>query len=80
MCYFLHAPKYNGGACGGVCTWHLTHQMKTATVSQREQNALTCFNKKVQINNVKMETSFHPPACLPDPVLAIVTNTNLSNL
>ena len=44
-----------------------THQMKkTAVESQRERNALTCFNKKVQINNIKMETfSFHPPAYLP---------------
>ena len=57
-----------------------THQMKkTATESQRERNALTCFNEKVQINIIKMETfSFHPPACLP-LILAIVTNTNLTN-
>ena len=44
-----------------------SHQMKmTAIESQRERNALTCFNEKVQNNNVKMETfPFHPPACLP---------------
>ena len=34
-----------------------SHQMKmTAIESQRERNALTCFNEKVQNNNVKMET------------------------
>ena len=39
---------------------------KTAIELQRERNALTCFNEKAQINNVKMENfSFHPPACLP---------------
>ena len=33
---------------------------------KRERKALNCFNEKVQINNVKMETfSFYPPACLP---------------
>ena len=81
MCYFLHASKYNSGACGGMCTWDLTHQTKkTATMSQREQNALTCFHEKVHIINVKMETSFHLPACLPAPILAIVTNTKLTNL
>ena len=57
----------NSGACVGVYTCNRTHQMKkTAIASQRERNALTCFNVKVQINNIKMETfSFHPPACLP---------------
>ena len=57
----------NSGACAGVCMCDRTHQMKkTVIASQRERNALTCLNKKVQINNIKMETfSFHPPACLP---------------
>ena len=70
------------GACAGVCTCDRTHQMKKiAIVSQRERNALTCFNEKFQINNVKMKTfSFHPPACLPAFILAILTNTNPTNL
>ena len=57
----------NSGACAGVCTCDRTHQMKkTAIESKRKRNALTCFNEKVQINNIKMETFFfHPPACLP---------------
>ena len=56
----------NSDGCAGVCTCDCTHQMKkTAIESQRERNALLCFNEKVQINNIKMETfSFHPPACL----------------
>ena len=59
--------RQNSGACAGLSTFDSTHQMKkTAIVSQRERKALTWFNEKVQINNVKMETfSFHPPACLP---------------
>ena len=32
-------------------------------VSQRERNALTCFNEKVYIKNVKMKTfCIRPPA------------------
>ena len=59
--------RQNTGACAGLSTRDRTHQMKkTAIVSQRERKALTWFNEKVQINNVKMETfSFHPPACQP---------------
>ena len=55
------------GVCAGVCACDRTHQMeKTAIVSQRERNSITCFNKKVQINNVKIETfSIYPPACQP---------------
>ena len=45
-------------------------------VPQRQRNVLTCFNEKVQIKNVKMETfSIHPPIW-PAPILEIVTNTN----
>ena len=47
-------------------------------VPQRQRNVLTCFNEKVQIKNVKMETlSICPPAC-PAPILEIVANTNLT--
>ena len=57
----------NSGACAGVCTCDCTYQMKkNAIVSQKERNALTCFNEKVHVNNVKIETfSFHPLVCLP---------------
>ena len=49
-------------------------------VPQRQRNVLTCFNEKVQIKNVKMETfSIHPPTW-PAPILEIVTNTNLTAL
>ena len=66
----LHAIFYmyqSGGACAGVCACLRTHQMKkTAIVTQREINILTCFNDKIQINNVKMETfSISPPARQP---------------
>ena len=51
-----------------------------AIVPQRQRNVLTCFNEKVQIKNVKMETfSIHPPTW-PAPILEIVTNTNLTTL
>ena len=55
------------GACACVCQCNQMHEIKkTFIVSQRERNALTCFNEKVQINNIKMETfSIRPPACLP---------------
>ena len=61
--FYMHQ---NSGTCAGVCLSNRTHQMKKiAIVSQRERNDLTCFNEKVQINNIKMETfSFHPPVCL----------------
>ena len=61
--FYMHQTS---GACAGVHTCDSTHQMKkTAFVSQRERNALICFNEKFQIKNVKMETfSFHPPDCL----------------
>ena len=49
-------------------------------VPQRQRNVLTCFNGKVQIKTVKMETfSIHPPTW-PAPILEIVTNTNLTAL
>ena len=62
--FYMHQ---NSGAYPGVCMCDRMHQIKkTAIVSHRERNALICFNEKVQINNVKMETfSIHPPACLP---------------
>ena len=51
-----------------------------AIVPQRQRNVLICFNEKVQIKNVKMETfSIHPPTW-PAPILEIVTNTNLTTL
>ena len=56
----------NSGAYAGVYTCDRTYQMKrTAIESQKERNALTCFNEKVQINNVKMGAFFYPhlPAC-----------------
>ena len=61
--FYMHQ---NSGACASICKCDRTHQMKkTAIVSQRERNSLTCFNAKVQISNVKMKTFFfHPPACL----------------
>ena len=50
------------------------------TVSQRERNALTCFNeKKVQIKNVKNGNFHYPPTCLPALILAIMM-TNTTNL
>ena len=50
-------------------------------VPQRQRNVLTCFNEKVQIKNVKMETlSISPPTPLPAPILEIATNTNLTIL
>ena len=57
----------NSGACAGVCMCNRINQMKETNIaSQRERNDLTCFNKKVHINYVKMETfSFHPPTWLP---------------
>ena len=63
--FYMH--QTSGACAGGMCVCDRTHQMKkTAIVSQREGNALTCFNENVQINNVKMETfSIRPPACLP---------------
>ena len=73
--FYMHQ---NSGACAGMCTQPCAHAIahiketaieemqKTVIVSQRERNTLTCFNEKVQNNNVKMETFvFHPPACLP---------------
>ena len=40
-----------------------------AIVPQRQRNVLICFNEKVQIKNVKMETfSIHPPTW-PAPIL-----------
>ena len=49
-------------------------------VRQRQRNVLTCFNEKVQIKTVKMETfSIHPPTW-PAPILETVTNTNLTAL
>ena len=62
--FYMHQDS---GACAGMCTCNCAYQMKkTAIELQRERNALTCFNEKAQINNVKMENfSFHPPACLP---------------
>ena len=80
----IHAIFYmyqNSGAGAGMCMYDCTHQMKChcesfckiATVSQRERNALICFNKEVQINNFKMETfSFHQPV--------FSFHTNLTNL
>ena len=50
-------------------------------VPQRQRNVLTCFNEKVQIKNVKMETfSIHPPTWPAPILLEIVTNTNLTIL
>ena len=50
----IHAIFYihrNSAACAGVCMCDRTHQMnKTPTKSQRERNALTCFNEKLQIH------------------------------
>ena len=63
-CYFLHASK-QWCRCWHVHMGSHTSNKKTAIVSQKERNSLTCFNVKVQINNVKMETFFfHTPACL----------------
>ena len=62
--FYMHQ---NRGACADMYTCDRTHQMKkTAIESQRKRNALTCYNEKVQINNVEMKIfSFHPFACLP---------------
>ena len=63
-CYFLHASK-QWCRCWHVHMRSHTSNKKTVIVSQKERNSLTCFNAKVQINNVKMEIFFfHPPACL----------------
>ena len=49
-------------------------------VPQRRRNVSTCFNKKVQIKTVKVETfSIHPPIW-PAPILEVVTNANLTAL
>ena len=75
--FYIHQ---NSGAYAGVYTCDRTYQMKrTAIESQKERNALTCFNEKVQINNVKMG-AFSLHTCQLVPTLAIVTNTNLTNL
>ena len=72
LCYAMHATFYmhqTSGVCAGMCTCDRMHQMKkTAIVSQRERNALTCFNEKVQINNVKMKTFIYLSTCLPAPI------------
>ena len=67
----VHAIFYmhqNSGGCAGMCTCDHTHPSNEEychCVTERERNSLTCFNAKVQINNVKMETFFFdPPACL----------------
>ena len=77
--FYMHQIS---GACAGMCTGNLTHQLKNTTiVSQRERNALNFFHEKAQINNVKMETfSFHPPTCLFAHILVTLTNTILTNL
>ena len=59
--FYMHQTS---GASAGMCVCNRTHQLKkTAIVSQRKKNVLSCFNEKVQINDVKMETlSIHPSA------------------
>ena len=61
--FYMHQ---HSAAFAGAYICDRKHQMKkTAIVLQRERNALTCFNEKVQITNFKIETfSIHPPACL----------------
>ena len=49
-------------------------------VPQRQRNVLTCFNEKVQIKTVKMETFLYPSTHLGSPYLEIVTNTNPKTL
>ena len=57
-------------------TRHNFNVYDATIVSQRERNALTCFNEKVQFKNVKMEPfSIRLPAFASPPILAIVTNT-----
>ena len=58
--FYMHQTS---GASAGMCVCDRTHQLKkTAIVSQRKRNVLSCFNEKVQINDVKMETlSIHLP-------------------
>ena len=67
----------NSGACAIA---HIKWRGQLACHKQSERNALTCFNEKVQINNVKMGNLLFPSTFLPAPILAIVTNTNLTNL
>ena len=49
-------------------------------VPQRQRNVLTCFNEKVHIKTVKMETFSIQPPTWPAPILEIVTNANLTAL